>query len=126
MKEQIITYLNEPVRMERLYRANKTHFKREFNSIYTGIKGNPAADFWNARLNYEADEINWGTRRELFVVITGAIMAGFIAKLPALFSIAEDFFYPRNIGFIVFPVLSAFFVWKNRLPGAKIAVIGGL
>jgi hypothetical protein len=106
-----------------MYRTNKGHFKRAFSTLYPTLKGNTLADFWNERLNYESDELNWGTGKDLLFVIIGSLIAGFIAKLPALLSIKEEFFYPRNIGFIIFPVLSAYFAWKNKLSAGKIAVI---
>ncbi|MEX2593764.1 MAG: hypothetical protein WD426_13405, partial [Anditalea sp.] len=34
-------------------------------------------------------------------------------------------FYPRNIGFIIFPALMAYFAWKNKLSTGKIAFIVG-
>jgi hypothetical protein len=125
MKDLIFTYLNNPRQLEKLYRTNKVAFKREFITLYPELKGNTLADFWNERLNYESEEINWGTGKELLFVIIASLLAGFIAKLPAIFSISEDFFYPRNIGFIIFPVLSAFFAWKNKLSTGKIAFIVG-
>ncbi|HEY0771545.1 MAG TPA: hypothetical protein VGD31_14565, partial [Sphingobacteriaceae bacterium] len=100
-------------------------FKKEFNKLYPELKGNPPADFWNERLNYENDEISWGSRNELLFVITASLIAGLIAKFPAFFNINEEFFYPRNIGFIIFPCLSAYFAWKNKLSTAKIASIAG-
>ncbi|HEV2830558.1 MAG TPA: hypothetical protein VGW31_01140, partial [Hanamia sp.] len=120
MKDEILSHLNEPTQLEKLYRANKVSFKREFNTLYPELKGNVVADFWNERLNYEIDEINWGSKRELLFVLVAALVAGIIAKLPAFFSISEDFFYPRNIGFIVFPMLTAYFAWKNKLSTGKI------
>lgn len=125
MKNEIFHHINEPDQLEKLYRSNKVPFKREFNTIYPELKGNALADFWNERLNYESDEINWGTGRELLFVIIAALVAGFIAKLPALFSINEEFFYQRNIGFIIFPALSAYFAWKNKLSTGKIALMVG-
>ncbi len=125
MKEEILTHLNDPGKLEKLYRSNKVQFKREFSSIYPQLKGNTLADFWNERLNYEADEINWGTRKELMFVLIASLLAGFIAKLPHIFAINEDFFYPRNIGFIVFPILSVYFAWKNKLSTSKIMFIAG-
>lgn len=123
MKDQIITHLNDPGQLEKLYRTNKGPFKKEFSIIYPELKGNTLADFWNERLNYESDEINWGTRTELLFVIIASLVAGLIAKLPTIFSINEEFFYPRNIGFIVFPALSAYFIRKNQLPTSKISWI---
>jgi hypothetical protein len=125
MRDAILTYLNDPRQLEKLYRTNRVLFKREFSILYPELKGNMLADFWKERLNYESDEINWGTGRELLFVIIAALVAGVIAKLPAFTAIDEEFFYPRNIGFIVFPVLSAYFAWKNKLPVTKIALIAG-
>jgi len=125
MKDEIRNHLTNPGQLEKLYRTNKVLFKREFSTLYPEFKGNTLADFWNERLNYESDEINWGTRRELLFVIIASLVAGVIAKLPALLSISEDFFYPRNIGFIIFPPLMAYFAWKNKLSTGKIAFIAG-
>ena len=126
MKDEILAHLNKPTQLEKLYRANKVSFKREFNTLYPELRGNVVADFWNERLNYESDEINWGSKRELLFVLIASLVAGVIAKLPAILSISEDFFYPRNIGFIIFPALTAYFAWKNKLSTGKIAfIIGG-
>jgi hypothetical protein len=126
MKEEIITHQNDPKYLERLYRTNKAQFKSTFNSAYPEFKGNTLADFWNERLNYEADEINWGTSKELVFVIIASLLAGVIAKLPHIFAISENFFYPRNIGFVIFPILSVYFAWKNKLSMSKIAFIAGI
>lgn len=125
MKHEILIHLNDPRQLEKMYQTNKVPFKREFGKLYPELKGNTIADFWNERLNYERDEINWGTRKELLFVIIASLVAGAIAKLPAFLPIEEDFFYPRNIGFIIFPVLSVYFAWKNKLSTGKIASIAG-
>jgi len=125
MKAEILKHINDPKQLEKLFRRNKAHFNREFSTLYPELKGNTLADFWNERLNYESDEINWATGRELLFVIIAALVAGVIAKLPALLRISEDFFYPRNIGFCVFPALMAYFAWKNKLSPGKIAFIVG-
>jgi hypothetical protein len=125
MKEEILANLNDLAQLEKMYRANKAHFKREFNTLYPGLKGNTVADLWNTRLNYESDDISWGTKTELLFVIIAALIAGLIAKLPAFFAINEDFFYPRNIGFIILHMLTAYFAWKNKLSPNRIAFIVG-
>ena len=123
MKNEILSNLDNPAQLERLYRKDKLVFRRSFKDLYPELKQNPLAGFWNERLNFSGDEISWGTRGELLFVIGAAIIAGFIARLPAFGGIEEDFFYPRNIGFIVFPALTAFFAWKNKLSAGKIAVL---
>jgi hypothetical protein len=125
MKNEFITNLNDPGKLEKIYRANKFSFRRDFNEVYPELKGNLLADFWNERLNYESDEINWGTGRELLFVIVASLVAGFIAKIPGIFQINEEFFYPRNIGFIFLPILTVYFAWKNDLQITRIAAIGG-
>ncbi|WP_276348280.1 hypothetical protein [Daejeonella sp. JGW-45] len=123
MKEEITGNMKDPAALERMYRANKAHFKREFIALYPTLKGNSLADFWNERLNYESDEISWGTGREFIFVIIAALVAGIIAKLPAILALDEEFFYPRNIGFIVFPILTIYFAWKNKLSAGKLGLI---
>ncbi len=123
MKDQILTNFKDPVSLEKLYRNNKNTFKKDFNALYPELKGSTLAEFWNERLNFESEDINWGSARELIFVLLASLVAGFIAKLPAIFGIDEEFFYPRNIGFIVFPMLAAYFAWKNKLPAGKIAVV---
>jgi hypothetical protein len=126
MKDEILSNLDNPGQLERLYRKDKPAFKRAFNALYPELKDNTLAGFWNERLNFAGEEISWGTRRDLVFVIIASLLAGVIAKLPAILAIDEDFFYPRNIGFIIFPLLAAYFAWKNKLSTAKIAFIAGL
>lgn len=123
MKDQILTGLNDPAQLEQLYRNNKGSFRRGFEEIYPEIKDRSLATFWKERLSYSGEEITWGTGREIGLILLGALVAGLIAKLPAFFGIDEEFFYPRNLGFIVFPVLAAYFAWKNQLSFGKIIFI---
>ncbi len=123
MKEEILLHLDNPLQLERLYRSDKSSFKRTFNILKPELQNNDLVSFWNERLNFSKEEINWGTKNELVIVILASLLAGLIAKLPQFFSIDEEFFYQRNIGFIIFPVLSAYFAWKNKLSIGKIAFI---
>ncbi|HMJ46258.1 MAG TPA: hypothetical protein VK498_02970 [Ferruginibacter sp.] len=125
MKNEIISNLDNPGELERLYRADKPSFKRAFKALYPEFKNNTLAGFWNERLNFANEEISWGTRKDLVFVIIASVLAGIIAKLPALLLISEDFFYPRNIGFIIFPALMTYFAWKNKLSKNKTAFIAG-
>lgn len=125
MKDEILSNLNNPGQLERLYRADKSAFKQAFKALYPELKDNNLADFWNARLYSAKEEISWGTRKDLVFVIIASLLAGVIAKLPAFFQIDEEFFYTRNAGFIIFPMLTAYFAWKNKLSTGKIAFIVG-
>ena len=123
MRQEILTHLSDARQLENLYRGNKIAFKREFRALYPELKASIIADFWNERLRSEQEEVSWGTGRDLIMIVVAALLAGFIAKIPQLFSLNTEFFYTRNIGFIVFPVLTAYFAWKNRLSSAKIVIL---
>jgi hypothetical protein len=123
MKNQILSNFNSPKELEKLYRENKTQFKREFNGMYPELQGNSAADFWYERLNFKQEKPRRRSQTELLFVVLAAFVAGITAKLPAIFSIDEEFFYSRNIGFIVFPVLMVYFGWRNKISSGKIVFI---
>jgi hypothetical protein len=116
MRESIINNLDNPKQLERLYREDKAAFKRDFNIIFTDFEAHPTAQIWYERLNFEQESISWGTKNELIVVIFLAFLAGLVAKLPQFLAIDSDYFYPRNIGFVVFPLLIAYFAWKKKSP----------
>jgi hypothetical protein len=124
MKELILSSLENPGELEKLYRKNKSHFKQEFNSLYLELKGQAVADFWHERLNFESEAIFWGSRKEWQFVLITALIAGIFAKFPAIFDLDEEFFYPRNLGFIVFPFVTAYFAWKNQLSSKAVGIIG--
>ena len=125
MRDEILAHLNNPGQLEKIYRSNRATFKRAFSSLYPELKGNTLADAWDARLNYESDDISWGKSGELLFMMNASLVAFIIAKVPSFLPINEEFFYIRNIGFIIFPVLMAYFAWKNRLSAGKISLIAG-
>ena len=123
MRDSIISGFNSPAELERLYRKNKTEFKQTFHSLYKEFEDKPIVQFWYERLYYDSREISWGSAKELKFVFIAAIIAGILAKLPDIFGIDEEFFYPRNIGFLIFPFLSAFYAWRNKLSLRKNLII---
>ncbi len=125
MKDEILSNIQNPRQLERLYRSDKLTFKRAFSAVYPDIKENAVAGFWNERLNFSKQDGSNVATSEIVFVIIAAIIAGIIAKLPVFLAINEDFFYPRNIGFIIFPLLSAYFAWKNKLSAGKVILIAG-
>ncbi|OOG77885.1 DUF4153 domain-containing protein [Algoriphagus sp. A40] len=125
MLNQILSHLQNPGELEKLYRSNKSEFKQAFLSVYPEIKGKELTEFWHERLKDEPDAISWGSKKEHGYVILAILIAGFLAKIPEIFSVDEEFFYPRNISFIVLPLITAFFAWKNQLSlNAKAVLVG--
>ncbi|NIJ55469.1 hypothetical protein [Dyadobacter arcticus] len=125
MKDDILANLDNPRQLERLYRADKPTFKRTFKALYPELTDKTLMRFWDERLNFGSEEISWGTSKDMVFVIIASIVAGIIVKLPVMLSIDEQFFFTRNVGFVIFPVLSAYFAWKNKLSIGKIGFIAG-
>ena len=123
MRNEILASINEPKQLETLYRGNKAAFKQAFSVVYPEIANNPIAACWKERLDHERSGISWGSSSELAFVIIASLLAGTIAKVPEFLPVDEDFFYPRNIGFVVFPLLMAYFAWKNTLKPLTIVIL---
>lgn len=126
MEQEILTHLNDPVSLEKLYRSNKSLFKESFLKLSPKIEECSATEFWNARLNYESNAISWGQKNEMLYIAIACLVAGLVAKLPDIISVSPDFFYPRNLGFIIFPVLTAYFAWKNQLSRQTVGFLAGI
>lgn len=122
MKPDLLNYLNEPAQLEQLYRKDKKAFRQQFFEIYPQIQGSPIAEFWHHRLSFDSDRVSWGSQNEWKFVLIAALLAGILAKFPAIFSIDEEFFYPRNLGFIAFPFVMAYFAWKEKLSARSLAI----
>lgn len=120
VKAEIIQNIDHPKELEKLYRKNKATFQGAFNTIYPEIKEKAIAQIWHERLNYQQEGIDWGQRKDFLFVLITIFFAGIIAKIPQFSGIKEDFFYPRNIGFIVFPMITAYFAWKQKLQANKL------
>jgi len=115
MKADILHNLDNPRQLEKLYREDASSFKKEVNQIYRGHQDNVSLAFWNERLNFEAAKPSWGSKSELLLVIVFALLAGLVASIPNITGIDNEKFLFRNISFIVFPLLSAYFTWKQKL-----------
>jgi hypothetical protein len=122
MNEQLLSLIDQPAELEKLYRKNKTAFTRSFTELYPSLKSNPLADAWYERLHFESDGIQWGSKGDWQFIVIAALLAGTLAKFPTLFDIKDEFFYPRNLGFVVFPFLYAYFIRKNKLPLSAVLV----
>ena len=120
MKEEITNNLDNPKQLEKLYRDDKTAFKRAFNLIYPDNKDKPTVQVWNERLNFENEEISWGLNKELIFTIFAVFIAGLLSEIPNFVKIEPEYFYPRNIAFIVFPLLIAYFLWVQKIQNKKI------
>ena len=118
----LLSNIDNPAALEKLYRENKSAFKAEFNALYPELKDNKLAQYWHARLNYESTDISWGSTGELLFVVIASLLAAGLAKIPLLLHIDDEKFFQRNIGFIVLPLLSFYFIRKNGFPVTKMVI----
>ncbi|HEX5626140.1 MAG TPA: hypothetical protein VFX48_08995 [Saprospiraceae bacterium] len=124
MQSGIRNQLDQPALLETMYRKNKSLFREAFNLLYPDIRESQTAQVWNERLNYETDGISWGSRNDLIFFFTASFLAGLIAKIPHFTGMDEDYFYPRNLGFVVFPFLTTYFAWKHHMPVRRLLAVG--
>lgn len=123
MKEELRNHINNPKELEKLYRKDKSAFKQAFQVLYPEMENNMILQVWYQRLNYETSGLSFGSRLDLLFVIVASVVAGIIAKIPMYTEIDPDFFYPRNLGFIVFPLLILYFAKKQTQNVTKLLVI---
>jgi hypothetical protein len=123
MKEDILGNLDSPKELERLYRGDKRGFKAAFEQVYPEIEQHPVAHVWQERLFFETGETGAVSKNELLVVAALAIMAGLIARIPNFLGLESDYFYSRNLAFVVFPALAIYYAWQQRMGLGQVAVI---
>lgn len=124
MREEILLNIDRPEVLERLYRQNKRGFTHDFVQVYPEIRDQVIARVWMERLSGVGDEHTWGERGETLRIFMASILAFLIAKIPEIFGIDEEFFYTRNISFIVFPILGAYFAWKQKIAAWRLGLVG--
>ena len=120
MENEIKININNPKQLEKLYREHKGAFTIAFNNIYQEITNEPAAQAWNERLNYKDEQITWGSKNEIIFIVVAAFVGGLIAKMPSFLGVEYDVYMSKNIGFVVFPILTAYFIWKQQLSMTKL------
>ena len=122
MENEIKININNPKHLEKLYRDHKSAFTVAFNSIYQDLSNEPAAQAWNERLNYKDEHITWGSKNEIIFIVVAAFVGGLIAKMPTFLGIEYDLYISKNIGFVVFPILTVYFIWKQQLSMTKLVL----
>ena len=122
MENEIRININNPKQLEKLYRDHKGAFTIAFNNIYQELTNEPTAQAWNERLNFKDEQITWGSKNEIIFIVVAAFVGGLIAKMPSFLGIEYDVYMSKNIGFVVFPMLTGYFIWKQQLSITKMVL----
>ncbi len=115
MENEIKTNINNPKQLEKMYREHKGIFITSFNAVFQELRDEPAAQAWNERLNYKDESVFWGSKNEMLFILVAAFIGGLIAKIPSFLGLEYDVYMSKNIGFVVFPILTMYFIWKQQL-----------
>ncbi|KAM3104845.1 hypothetical protein, partial [Phormidesmis sp. 146-33] len=127
--QQIQENLENPAELERLFREDAEAFRVAFESVFAENPDAIVLKVWQERLHFQ--ETQPVQSRQIFadssLILMLCLLAGTIAKLPIYFpQITENWFYPRNIAFIIFPALAGYFLTQNKsgksLVGASLAL----
>ena len=115
MENEIKININNPKQLEKLYREHKGIFTTAFNAVFQELRDEPAAQAWNERLNYKDESVFWGSKNEMLFILVAAFIGGLIAKIPSFLGLEYDVYMSKNIGFVVFQILTMYFIWKQQL-----------
>jgi hypothetical protein len=119
--------IDNPEKLEKLFRTNKKGFEKAFYEIYPEITDFKISSFWKARFEYEEnndDLVHKSDNLNVLFVVIASLFTGFLIKLPQLFDISYKYlFYEKNAGLIVFFGLSLFlFLTKKKLNKQNIII----
>lgn len=120
MQSNIKDNIGNPVELEKIYRADKKLFEKEFLNVYPEISDNKISEYWKARLDFDnikLGAVKIGTTDILFLIIA-CLLSGLLIEIPNIFNlkINTDFFYAKNAALIAFLGLSTYsFLTKEKL-----------
>jgi len=118
MKERIKEHLNDPEKLEQLYRDDRNAFESGFEEVYPEIEKSELFRFWKIRLDYSRppEKIKKSYLTDILILISVCLAAGFLIKIPDIFSMGRaEIFYMKNAGIIVFTGLTLYIVLTNKI-----------
>ena len=127
IKHQIEANRDDPAALEKLYRKSPDVFTQQFDDVYHVYPYSPVLEAWHERLKFEKPALSRTSNTfihrpsEILLVIFLCLVGGTLAKIPFWTGIDEEFFFSRNIGFLVLPALACYFLIRNAASRAMMA-----
>jgi hypothetical protein len=118
MKERIKELINNPEKLEQLYRNDRNAFKSSFEEVYSDVEKSGLSKYWKIRLDYDKipDRISKTNLLDIFIVISSCLITGFLIKIPDIFNIRmTEIFYEKNAGIIVSFGLTLYTFWTTKV-----------
>jgi hypothetical protein len=118
LKGIIKEHINNPEKLEQLYRDDRSAFKSGFEEVYSEIEKSELSKFWKIRLDYNKlpDKIKTSNLADILILVSVCLITGFLIKIPDLFRVGlAEIFYMKNAGIIVFTGLTLYVFWTNKI-----------
>jgi hypothetical protein len=110
----IINSLDNLPKLESLYQKDRAAFSVALNEAIEIKPESETLKTWQARLKHNINNNVSRKNNKLFLVIVIALLAGVFAKFPVIFSLTDDWFYPRFLPIILItPIILYFIDFKN-------------
>jgi len=110
----VINSLDNHPNLESLYQNNPQEFKVMLADAIDLKPESETLKTWQARLSHIANHNDLRTDNKLLLVIVIALLAGVFAKFPVIFSLSDEWFYPRFLPIILItPIILYFVDFKN-------------
>jgi hypothetical protein len=127
MHDLIREALQHPGELEKMYRKSPSAFTSTFNDLYPDVAGNLVADAWHHRLKYQTtSSFDWGSRREILLLLLLSAISGCCWSLPVWFKLPEDSFYEHYLSFILFLPIILYYFYKKQLEYSQLLLPLGL
>ncbi|MBB1488759.1 hypothetical protein [Oceanospirillum sediminis] len=126
-KNLIIDHLDQPETLEALYRQSPDEFYPMLQQAMEKKVDSETLKVWHARLTYSAPETV--AKISIVTLVLLCLATGFFTKIPAFFSVEDEWFYPRFMPLIVVYALTAYFLLsttvKSKIKTTILAAIAG-
>ena len=107
---EITRYLDQPKKLEELYREDTKRFEETFNSIYNNIEHTDIVQVWYERLNYN-DQSNNLVFRTMMII---ALLSSLFSRIVYYF-IEQNQLLPINLLIVVLSFIGFYFYQHKRI-----------
>ena len=124
MKNEIVTNIDTPEKLERLYRRDKFQFEDWLVEAIKMFPNSETLRVWHARVNYTPSPSGKRENNGLISIFILSLLSFTLLKLPYIFNILDEWFYGRFSAIIIISSLIIYFlITKNHSQNKKIIII---
>lgn len=114
-----------PHELEQAYHSDPAAFRLWLDAAFAQHPEAALLQAWHARLYYQESARSQATNNSLLYTVLIATVVWALAKLPAYVTLADDWFYPRFIPFVVVSGLVSWFLVNQTSERKLLLQVGG-